>query len=323
MSNKEIYQKTLVFSLRRALWDIIAFAILGGACALGYMIAEKSFNRGLVGLAIGGVGGLIAIAIILRFVGYTCKAGQIAMMTRAITEGSLPQDVYAEGKRTVKQRFLTVAAYFSVTGVIKGIFSQLGRGVAGIGKSIGGDAGETVGNVINSVIQVIVSYLSDCCLGWVFYRSTVNAAKATCEGAVLFFRKWKTLAKNMGRVFGMGIASFAVIGGAFTGIFYLILSRFPEVFRMLSEEIVEAAQRAEKTIPSFMSDPVMLTVLCSLVIAAVLWSILHSVFVRPYVLVGVLRNYLESGMSDIPDESSFSELDKMSDKFKKLHQDVA
>jgi hypothetical protein len=28
----------------------------------------------------------------------------------------------------------------------------------------------------------------------------------------------------MGRVFGMGIASFAVIGGAFTGIFYLILT---------------------------------------------------------------------------------------------------
>ena len=52
--------------------------------------------------------------------------------------------------------------------------------------------------------QVVVAYLCDCCLGWVFYRKAQGAAKATCEGAVLFFRHGKTLARNLGRVFGMG-----------------------------------------------------------------------------------------------------------------------
>ena len=51
-------------------------------------------------------------------------------------------------------------------------------------------------SVISSVISVVVSYLCDCCLGWVFYRQDVKSAKATCEGAVLFFKHWKTLAKN-------------------------------------------------------------------------------------------------------------------------------
>ena len=54
----------------------------------------------------------------------------------------------------------------------------------------------------------------------------------------------------------------------------------------------------------------------------IVWSILHSVFIRPFVLTGVLRNYLESGMNDIPSEASFAMLDSKSDKFRKLHQEM-
>ena len=41
-------------------------------------------------------------------------------------------------------------------------------------------------------------------------------------------------------------------------------------------------------------------------------------FVRPFVLVGVLRNYLKSGMEDIPTEESFALLDGKSERFRKL-----
>ena len=208
MSNKEIYQKTLGFSVRRFFYDLLAFVVLAGACALGFFIAEKSFDLGLVGLLIGLVVGIVVIAVFLRYVSYTYKAGQIAMMTEGITTGSLPDDVIGGGKAAVKSRFATVAIYFAATGIIKGIFNQIGRGITAIGSSVGGDTGETVGSVISAVVQTIVAYLCDCCLGWVFFRKGVNAGKATCEGAVLFFKHGKTFAKNMGRVFGMGIASY-------------------------------------------------------------------------------------------------------------------
>ena len=55
----------------------------------------------------------------------------------------------------------------------------------------------------------------------------------------------------------------------------------------------------------------------------IVWLIIHSVFIRPFVLVGVLRNYIDSGMRDIPDESSFSMLDGKSDKFRQLHAEAA
>ena len=323
MDNKQIYKATLCFSIRRALWDILALVVLGGLCYGGFLIADKATDKGLIGLLIGGVIGLIAIVIFMRWVSYKYKAGQIAMMTKGVTEGTLPEDVLGEGEKVVKARFKTVAAFFAVTGVIKGIFNQLGRGITAAGQAIGGDTGGAVGSAVSSAIQVVVSYLCDCCLGWVFYRAEVKATKATCEGAVLFFKHGKTLAKNMGRVFGIGLASLIAIGGVFTGIFYLIASNFPVVFNNIFNEIQDAAARNGGTLPTWLNNPQILMIAGCVLGGIIIWSIIHSVFIRPFVLVGVLRNYIQSGINDIPTEESFKVLDGKSAKFKKLHQEAA
>lgn len=323
MSNKEIYSRTLGFSVRRLLYDILAFAILGALAVAGFFIAKKTADVGLAGLAIGLVAGIVILVIMLRFVSYTYKAGQIAMMTRAVTTGSLPDDVIGEGKRVVKERFATVAVFFAATGVIKGIFQQLGKVITGVGKSVGGDTGESIASAIDTAIQVVVAYLCDCCLGWVFYRQGQSAAKATCEGAVLFFKHGKTLARNLGRVFGMGIASLLVIGGALSGVFYLIAVRFPAFFTMLAGEIAEIAASGEGDIPAFLTNPETLTIAASVLAGVIVWNIIHGAFVRPFILTGVLNNYLKSGMEDIPTEESFALLDGKSAKFAKLHGQLA
>lgn len=316
MNNKDIYQRTVGFSIRRLLWDIAAFLVLALLAGGGFLLAEKLSNKGLIGLAAGIVVGIIAVAIFLRYISYTYKAGQIAMMTRAVSEGTLPEDVIGEGKRIVKERFVTVAAFYAVTRIIKGIFSQLGRGISSVGEKLGGDSGQTIGNVISIVIEVIVAYLCDCCLGWVFYRRNENAAKATCEGAVLFFKHGKTLAKNLGRVFGMGLVSLLAIGGVFSGIFYAIAAQFPAFFNELAAEI---AVDAESSVAVFLSNPTNLTIAAAVLGGVIVWSIIHGAFVRPFVLTGVLRNYLESGMAEVPSEASFRMLDGKSRKFAELH----
>ncbi len=323
MDNKEIYRKTIGFSVRRILWDLLAIlvvAVLGGG---GYLLAEKLSDKGLIGLAIGLILGIIALVIFLRYISYTYKAGQIAMITRGVSTGNLPEDVIGEGKKVVKERFATVAIFYAATGIIKGIFNQLGRVIVNVGEKIGGDNGNAVGSAISAIIQVVVAYLCDCCLGWVFYREGVKPARATCEGAVLFFKHGKTLAKNMGRVFGMGLISLLLIGGIFSGIFYAIAVQYPVAFTQLSQEIAEAALRAETTIPDVLTNPETLTLICAALGGVILWSFLHSAFVRPFVLVGVLRNYIASGVNDIPSEASFAALDSKSDKFKKLHAELA
>ncbi len=329
MNNKQIYKATLGFSIRRLLWDFLAFLILGGLSFGGFLIGDKAASSeesgaGLIGLAIGAVLGIVVLVLMLRFVSYSYKAGQIAMMTKGITEGQLPDNVVKEGRRVVKERFSTVAGFFLVTGLIKGIFNQLGKGIEALGTAVGGRDGGTVGSAISSVIQTVVAYLCDCCLGWVFYRSEITAPKATCEGAVIFFKHGKVLAKNLGRVFGMGVVSFILIGGLLTGGFYAVSGVIPSsAVNEISGAFAEMNTEEPSAVISFMSDPANVRLGLSIVAAIILWSIVHSAFVRPFVLAGVLRNFLEAGMNDVPDESAFSSLDGRSDKFRKLHSQLA
>ena len=123
----------------------------------------------------------------------------------------------------------------------------------------------------------------------------------------------------MGRIFGISLLSFLVIGGVFFGIAYLILMNFHDAFVNLSQELTNAISDSGDSASAFISDPNALTITCALIIGVIFWSILHSVFVRPFILVGVLRNFIESGKNDIPGESEFAELDKKSKKFAKLH----
>jgi hypothetical protein len=322
MNNKQIYKKTLGFSLRRLLWDFLALVAFAGLSTVGYVIGDRAAKNGPIGLLIGALVGLVVLIIVLRFVSFMLKAGQIAMMTRGITEGELPDNVVAEGKKTVRERFVTLAVYFAITGAIKGIFRQLGRLITKLGESIGGDTGGTVGSAISSIMQTIVNYLSDCCLGWIFYRKDEKPAKAACEGAVIFFKHGKTFFKNMGRVFGIGLASLILIGGVFFGGCYLFLSGHQELYANLASQLSEKLAGKTGWLAQALQDPKALPVIFSVIGALILWSIVHSIFIKPFVLTGVLRNYIESGMNDIPSEQSFSELDSKSKKFRKLHDQI-
>ena len=322
LSNKEIYKKTLKFSVKKLLVDFLSIVLLAALCSVGFIVLEQTVGKGLIGLAIGLIIGIIALIFISRFVSYSLKAGQIAMMTKGIVENELPDDVYKEGKAIVKSRFKTVAAFFAITGVIKGIFNQLGKLITSVGEKVGGNAGETIGAVISGVVQVIISYLCDCCLGWVFFREGQNAAKATCEGAVIFFKHGNTLAKNAGRIFGMGVVSLLVIGGAFFGIFYGISFLVPDIFKTLASEVAEASVRFSIDAPAFLTDANVIALIISGILGVIVWSILHSTFIRPFVLTGVLRNYIESGKDNIPSEDSFAFLDSKSSKFAKLRKEA-
>ena len=322
MNNKEIYKKTLGFSLRRLLWDTISLIAIIALSAGGFLLTEGIWNNGLIGLFVGLGIGIILLIIITRFISYIYKAGQIAMMTKGITEEKLPEDVVGEGKQIVKKRFLTVSAYFAVTGTIKGIFRQVGNGITAVGRAVGGDAGGAVGGTISGIIETIIDYLCDCCLGWVFYKENEKATKATLEGAVIFFKHGKTLLKNLGRVFGMSIVSFIVIGGVFFGISFLIMNCFPDAFAALSHEIVEIFANSGNEAPAFLSNATTFILICAAVIGIFFWAVIHSAFVRPFILVGVLRNFIKSGEAEKITEAEYAELDKKSSKFKKLHQEA-
>ena len=314
MTDKEIYKRTLVFSVRALLFDILALILFIACPTVGFILGDRIQEKGAIGLLIGLVIGIIALAAILRFVAYQYQAGQVAMMTRGITENELPDDIIAAAKQAVKERFVTIAIYFLAVNAVKGLFNRLGSVITNVGRSVGGSTGSAVGSVVSSVIQTIISYLCTCCLGWVFFRREQNAFKATCEGAVIFFKHGKTFAKNMGRIFGIGALSFVPIVGGLTALFYKVFSGYPVFFREVAQAFADSEDAA------YLSDPKVLMVVIAFIIGVIIWGIIHSTFIRPYVLVGVLRNYINSGIKDVPTEGSFRNVLGVSAKFDKLEQ---
>ena len=316
MTNFQVYKKTLSFSLVMFLVGIISLVAMAGLMTGGYFVGD------LIGLAIGFLIGIVLIILVNIFVNNRIKAAQIAMMTKGVVEGSLPERTFQEGFKEIKGRFGKITAFFFITGAIKGVFRQLGRVITGAGKAIGGQAGESVASLIDSAIQTLIGYLCDCCMGWILYRKEVDSFRAGCEGAVIFFKRGKTLLTNIGRIFGIGLVSFLLVGGAFTGIFYLVFNSSPAMFNSLSTTIYQFLESGEGEISPWMYDPAFLKFYISLIFGLILWSSFHSVLVRPYILVGVLRNYMAAGQKEIPTEADFEELDRKSPKFAKLHNRI-
>lgn len=322
MTNFQVYRKTLAFSFIDFGFGLLSLALLIGSCTAGFFIADNGEgSRALIGLAIGFVVGILLMVAMSYLVLNRIKAAQIAMMTKGVADNELPESgVVKAGFNEVKGRFAKITVFFLVTGAIKSMFRQVGRAINGVGRMVGGQAGDTVTSVIDSAVQILLAYLTDCCLGWVMYRKDEGVAKAACEGAVIFFKSGKTLFRNIGRIFGMGFLSFLLVGGALFGGLYAILSNFPNMWQTLSNEIVQAMQGGEGEIPEFIYNPTYLMLFACGILAIIVWSMIHSVVMRPFILVGVLRNFVAVGLKDRPTEADIKELENKSPKIARLRQ---
>ena len=322
MTNFQVYKKVLSFSLVHFAVDLLAFIVFAGCCTAGFFIGNNGMDsHALIGLAIGAIVGIILMILINVFIGNRIKAAQIAMMAKGVTENSLPEHSFSEGFKEIKGRFGKITAFYFITGAIKGIFRQITRVINQLGKALGGKTGDAITSAIDTGVQILLGYLCDCCLAWIFYREDQNSARAGCEGAVIFFKHGKTLIRNIGRIFGMGFLSLLLIGGAIFGIFALIFHFLPKMFVSLGAEIVEIVVRNggnASDVPEFVTNPTFLSLIVAGIIAVLLWSAVHSVFIRPFILVGVMRNFMAAGQQDMPKEQDFAELSSKSPKFAKL-----
>ena len=321
MTNFQVYKKTLPFSFISFGLGLVSLAVLIGCSAAGFFIGGQPAERALIGLAIGFVVGIIFAVAFDYLVLNRVKAAQVAMMTKGVADDKLPEDhIVQAGFAEVKGRFAKLSAFFFVTNIIKSMFRQIGRLTTRVSTMVGGEAGGTVASAVDSAVQILLGYLCDCCLGWVMYRKDEGVTKAACEGAVIFFKSGKTLFRNIGRIFGMGALSLIVVGGAFFGAFYAItFFAFPGMYAQLSNTIIDALKNSGTTdIPEFFYNPTYLGLFICGIAAIVLWSMVHSVVGRPFILVGVLRNFVAVGKKDLPTEADFKELEKKSPKIAAL-----
>ena len=121
--------------------------------------------------------------------------------------------------------------------------------------------------------------------------------------------------KSSAKVIAITLVSLAIIGGAFFGAAYFILGGIAPLTSVLADIDAAATLEDGTAVPAGTS----LIVLC-VIIALLLWGGIHSAFVKPYILVSVMRRYIEAGLANPPETESYGKLASMSKCFRKAEE---
>ncbi len=290
MKTKDVFLKTMKF-----VWLKLA---LGGIVLLFALVTLFPF----VWLGSLGDGGGIVIALTVWFilvgcvygflqhyVGYILKAGHVAMVTTAVTTGSLPEDQLAAAREMVSQRFLTANVYFAVDRLVSGAVSQLQKGLQKVDDLLGKIPGVSfIVSFAQMFVHIALNYVDECCLGYTFLHGDQSAFKSAADGVVIYFQNWKKLLKDA------AVMTLAVMVISFLA-WLLPFLLFAGIFAALGIHLICAA-------------------LLSIIIAA----ILKSSFVDSFLMVRMMVSYMEVVPSTEITFDLYGKLCKLSDKFKSL-----
>lgn len=116
------------------------------------------------------------------------------------------------------------------------------------------------------------------------------------------------LLKNIGKVIGISLLCFVLIAG---GLFCLLDFLIGDVPVWTAELLAQMEMDL---------TPGDVRYILIGVLALIGWSVLHAAFVKPYLLVSVMRDYLNAAANTPPAVDIYGKLCKLSGKFRKAYE---
>lgn len=233
------------------------------------------------------IGGVFTFAE--RYIGYMLKAGHVAMVTTAVTTGTLPENQLEAAKSMVKERFATANVYFVVDRLVSGAVSQLQRGLQKVEDLLGKIPGVAViVSFAQLFIHIALNYIDECCLGYTFLHREQSAFKSAADGVVIYFQNWKTLLKNA------AVTTLIVMGISLVA-WLLPFLIFVSLFSLLHIHWIFA-----------------------FILALIIAAIIKSSFVDSYMMVKMMVSYMQVAPSTEITFDLYDKLCKLSAKFRNL-----
>lgn len=295
MKANDVFRQTIKFVwLKLALGGCaLAFSLVLGLILLGISAVSKSDSAGAYSLMIWLALSMAGLGIVQHYVGYLLKAGHIAVVTSLVSTGSLPENQFEYGIRTVKKKFATTAAYFAVDSLVSGAVKQINGGLDIVGTVLGKIPGmDKLVSYVKTFVNVALGNVDECCLAYTFYKEEQSAFKSAADGVVIYFQNWRTVLKDALKI---SLISYIISAGAW---FLLML--------------VMAGILAVFGIPGFG------VFFVSIVFAMMTVIVVKTAFMDSYTMVCMVCSYMEAA----PDtEITFDLYDKLCDlssKFKTL-----
>ena len=212
MNVGQIYGKTMKFVWLKlgigALITVASVVLLAIVLGIGSLFDDAGVMIFLGCLWIGGTAGIYHL--VMRYAGYIIKAAHIAVITQAVTTGSVPENMVEVGKDMVKERFGATNVYFVLDSLISGAVKQLQNVVGKIDNVFGNIPGvSAIVSFVQIFIGIALGYIDECCLGYTFYKKDEGAFKAGCDGVAVYFQNAKHLLKSA------AVTTLIVMGGTF------------------------------------------------------------------------------------------------------------
>lgn len=291
MDSSQILKKTLPFVWAKLFLALIATGIsillLLLLIGIGWLLRSERIGTVLILLWLL-LSGIVRFAI-MHYAGYLVKAGHIAVITETLLTGEVPEDQVAYGKNLVTERFSDANIYFLTDKLISGSVRQIQCSIGRFGSALDFIPGVgSLGNLINIFVRISLHYIDECCLAYTFYKKEENLFQIAADGVVIYIRNWNDLIKNAAKVAGILILAvpfvalvlFVIIGG---------------LFRLLGWSGVIA-----------------------FILACILTWVVKFAFIDSYVLIRVMKTYMEAApMTEITFDL-YAQLSSLSSKFREL-----
>jgi len=144
---------------------------------------------------------------------------------------------------------------------------------------------------LNIFVDIIMNYIDECIMAYIFLHEGQNVWKSACDGVVLYAQNWKTILKTGAKILVFLLLFFLVF-------FLLFVGVFKGIFSGIDTETLA------------MPIAYVLTYLFVLVLK---WAVLDSV-----VMIYMMSAYLKVAYGAQPSYDLYGKLEGMSKKFKEL-----
>jgi hypothetical protein len=300
MKPSAIVAKTFPFMLIRLLAYLVFFI---GICIytaivvwiLGLIKPEGFFA--FVSFAVFGGGGWAIYRFVRDYINYMIKAAHVAVIADMAVKGGVPDgfNMYNYGVSKVKKFFVASNVLFAVDRLVAGSVRQIQRVIGGIGEILKFIPGvKAVTQILNMFVDIILNYVDECIMAYIFLHEGQNVWKSAADGVVLYAQNWKAIFKTGGKILIFLIIffliSFLIFNGVFAGIF--------------------------NGIDSLSGGGLAMPIAWVLTIAFVLvlkWAVLDSI-----IMIYMMCSYLKVAYGAQPSYDLYGKLQGMSKKFKEL-----
>ncbi len=246
-------------------------------------------------IAVFGGGGWYLYRLARDYINYMIKAAHVAVISEMTINGGLPEgeSMYNHGVAKVKRFFVASNVLFGLDRLVSGTVKQIQRVFGGIGeflKFIPGVKG--LMNIINFFVDIILNYVDECIMGYIFLNEGQNVWKSAADGVVLYAQNWKTILKT-----GLKILLFLLL---FFVVAFLI-------FYGIINGVLGGAEGLGSLATPF---SIVLTYIFVLVLK---WAVLDSV-----IMIYMMNKYLKVAYGAQPSYDLYGKLQGMSKKFAEL-----